>query len=839
MKSSRNKVASERQSNRNDQMHSQSKRFQEACEVMRQNAAKFLENELSSDSSSEDEIDDLQIMKKTFSNYTDESSNLRKISEFLQDTLTSRAVVCLICIESVKRNDKIWSCQNCYCMLHLECIQKWAKDSLYHLSSNLDEKKKNSLKWCCPKCRYDYEPMKQFKYFCFCGKVENPVYDSWNIPHSCGKTCDKKLKPECGHTCCLLCHPGPCPPCPKTVLVTCCCAKSEKVSRRCSSQEWFCGKLCKRLLSCQIHYCEIPCHKGPCPPCNRQSKQKCLCGLCISVRPCHDAKWQCEKVCAKLLNCKEHYCEIICHEGPCPGCPNSGPRSCPCGKELVVLPCTESVPLCGDTCNKLLECELHRCSERCHYGPCEKCLQMRMMKCRCSLREKSVPCCKEFLCDIKCKKRRDCGRHNCNRKCCIGNCPPCEVPCGRTLNCGRHKCTSICHPGPCYPCREVVDVTCNCGATKISVPCGRKKSAVPPRCVSDCKRPSDCHHSERQKHKCHFGSCPPCRLICEKTLNCGHICSFKCHSAVLTKIETKQKKEGPWDLRNSYRMELVCKPCPPCSVPLPIRCLGGHEIQDIPCSSAVSTSCGRKCGRLLSCGNHTCSLECHSVDDMDELTKASSKCETCNELCQKPKKPGCIHPCSFPCHPGKCKPCKQHIRLKCHCQINTLYIACEEWTSANEDKKAELMSCSNRCPKEIICGHRCILLCHSGSCSDQNQCKKKVLLRCPCKRKKTEVQCFNLIEKNISCDDDCLKHQESQIALEYEKISKKEEEEKKIQEREYEEFLKKTRGKKKKKRKNSENEQGYNKSSLIKLGSIAAVLCIIGSLISYFYTELQ
>ncbi|GFY46849.1 NF-X1-type zinc finger protein NFXL1 [Trichonephila inaurata madagascariensis] len=149
MKSSKVKISTEGQSDDNDQMHIQSRRFQEACEAICKNAAKFLENALSSESS-EDEIDDLQIMKKTFSNYSvEESSSLRKIREFLQDTLTSGAVVCLICIESVKRNDKIWSCQNCYCMLHLECIQKWAKDSLYHLSAHLDEDKKGKkLKWC-------------------------------------------------------------------------------------------------------------------------------------------------------------------------------------------------------------------------------------------------------------------------------------------------------------------------------------------------------------------------------------------------------------------------------------------------------------------------------------------------------------------------------------------------------------------------------------------------------------------------------------------------------------------------------------------------------------------
>lgn len=60
-----------------------------------------------------------------------------------------------------------------------------------------------------PKCRGEYAPSElPQRYFCFCGKVENPVYDIWTVPHSCGKTCDKRLKPECSHTCSLLCHPG-------------------------------------------------------------------------------------------------------------------------------------------------------------------------------------------------------------------------------------------------------------------------------------------------------------------------------------------------------------------------------------------------------------------------------------------------------------------------------------------------------------------------------------------------------------------------------------------------------------------------------------------------------
>ncbi|GFV81171.1 hypothetical protein TNCV_3742321 [Trichonephila clavipes] len=66
MKSSKVKISAEGQSDENDQMHIQSRRFQEACEAICKNSAKFLENALSSESSSEDEIDDLQIMKNLF-----------------------------------------------------------------------------------------------------------------------------------------------------------------------------------------------------------------------------------------------------------------------------------------------------------------------------------------------------------------------------------------------------------------------------------------------------------------------------------------------------------------------------------------------------------------------------------------------------------------------------------------------------------------------------------------------------------------------------------------------------------------------------------------------------
>lgn len=70
---------------------------------------------------------------------------------------------------------------------------------------------RNNIKilWGCPKCRKEYGPSDiPTKYECFCKKVVNPKFEPFLIPHSCGETCGKNLKPFCGHGCVLLCHPG-------------------------------------------------------------------------------------------------------------------------------------------------------------------------------------------------------------------------------------------------------------------------------------------------------------------------------------------------------------------------------------------------------------------------------------------------------------------------------------------------------------------------------------------------------------------------------------------------------------------------------------------------------
>ncbi|MBN3315137.1 NFXL1 protein, partial [Atractosteus spatula] len=791
-------------------------RFEEIRRSNQAAAQKLTETQYSSssDEEGEEEEDGKQgkILASTFTTYTSQTggdiTDLERTRQYLNDAFQSGAITCLICIASVKRNQAIWSCSGCYCIFHMPCIQKWAKDSIFLVSSVTDEDfGKKEHPWPCPKCRFEYKPHQTpNRYYCYCGKVEDPPLDPWLLPHSCGQVCDREFKPSCGHRCLLLCHPGPCPPCPKMVTVTCFCKKARPVPRRCSAKAWSCKQTCGRRLPCGQHPCQSLCHEGDCQPCPRVSTQRCLCGRSVAERLCASPVWQCEQVCGRTLSCGNHTCERVCHQGPCGECPRSGNRACPCGKSKCSLPCTEDVPTCGDTCDKVLECGLHTCSMRCHRGPCETCRQEVEKQCRCGKHTKRMPCHKEYLCESKCTKTRDCLRHLCKRKCCPGNCPPCDQSCGRALGCRNHKCPSVCHRGSCYPCPETVDVKCQCGATVLTVPCGRERATKPPKCKEICRNPPTCHHASRERHRCHFGTCPPCQQACQRVLSkCGHVCPAPCHDEVMLKKTVKPQLAGPWEQPPEPVFVQTALPCPPCQVPIPQACLGNHEVSPLPCHAVGPYSCRRPCGRLLACGNHTCARECHIFYAcLSFPLQAGKECHQCEEGCSRPRPPGCPHPCPLPCHSGDCPPCTQMIRLKCHCKITSLFVECLKITTADNETKRLLGSCKNQCPKQLQCGHRCKETCHPGSC--MGICSQKVKLRCPCKRIKREYPCFKAHEGLVvvECDEACKDLQKKASEMKEAEEKAAIEEEKRRQQAELEAFEKRLKGRRKKTKRNNE-----------------------------------
>lgn len=111
------------------------RKFEEACAEIKANVDKHVAklNQEFGDSSSEEEesTNDTDIISTVFNLYGKSGAELVKIEQVLKDSLRSGTSICLICIASVKKSDSIWSCSKCYCSLHLTCIQRWAKDSIY------------------------------------------------------------------------------------------------------------------------------------------------------------------------------------------------------------------------------------------------------------------------------------------------------------------------------------------------------------------------------------------------------------------------------------------------------------------------------------------------------------------------------------------------------------------------------------------------------------------------------------------------------------------------------------------------------------------------------------
>ena len=202
-----------------------------------------------------------------------------------------------------------------------------------------------------------------------------------------------------------------------------------------------------------------------------------------------------------------------------------------------------------------------------------------------------------------------------------------------------------------------------------------------------------------------LGACPGCKFPCSKDLSCGHKCEVSCHDNVTVKVEETSRPAGPWEERGP-KILVRALDCPPCEAPVPVTCLGGHETADWPCHASKPAPCGRECGRSLSCGNHSCSRDCHKVRNAPDTIVAGSNCRKCELECQVERSPACPHPCPLPCHPPPCAPCANVIKLRCHCGLANLLRKCGEYLIASVEEKKEVLCCTDQCPKTLECSHR-------------------------------------------------------------------------------------------------------------------------------------
>ena len=231
----------------------------------------------------------------------------------------------------------------------------------------------------------------------------------------------------------------------------------DEVAKR--REPYICDRVCKTDMNCGRHKClELCCpHKG---------------------KKTDGTFHICNQPCDKVLNCGKHHCYLPCHPGPCVPCQQvlSTPITCACGKEVINPPviCGTPAPICKRPCS--IPCprgHLNR-SHTCHFGPCPPCVHLTERMCEGGHGIiRGVPCWREkVFCNQVCQKPLPCG-HTCPRKCHDGPCLTensehcgCGQPCGKKREFCEHTCQAPCHPGepcPSTPCMFDVVVHCPCG----------------------------------------------------------------------------------------------------------------------------------------------------------------------------------------------------------------------------------------------------------------------------------------------------------------------------------------------------------------------------------------
>ena len=571
---------------------------------------------------------------------------------------------CMVCCDTVRHFQKIWSCGLCSRIFHMNCIQKWGRSETARVQPSATAAEAAldpTAGWRCPSCQCVHKQIPTV-YWCFCGqvnlgnKMQRRRRDYGVTPHSCGEICGKQREQShCTHRCNLLCHPGPCPACPAMVRLTCGCGRTTQTVR-CSQagRSPACQSVCGRMLLCGRHSCTSLCHDGPCEPCERQLEQTCFCGRGKRTHPCANTptsdlssspngSFSCEEPCHRPLTCGNHLCESPCHPGACKTCELSPELvlTCYCGRERLAElagkgvtearreSCLDPIPSCGGTCNRVLLCgdveagNPHTCHVICHDGACRPCPAKSTRKCRCGHSTQKVPCQdllagKEVLCERPCNAKRSCGRHRCNQRCCADEGHICMLICGKKLQCTRHKCEELCHRGHCGQCWQTIfdELKCHCGAEVLlpPQPCGTQ----PPTCKRVCSRVHSCEHPP--DHNCHSEqSCPPCPILVQKKCMCG-------------------------------RQVQKAVPC---------------HIEDV--------SCGTRCSKPMACNRHGCDRLCHRGACLE-------KDKVCTQSCTTPRK-DCKHPCAAPCHPGWPCPdtsCHASVVLHCPCGRRSREVTCAQ-----------------------------------------------------------------------------------------------------------------------------------------------------------------
>jgi transcriptional repressor NF-X1 len=136
--------------------------------------------------------------------------------------------------------------------------------------------------------------------------------------------------------------------------------------------------------------------RGDCRKCTLKNKEKiyCTCGKSYieGNYPCgtkFENERECKYQCSIIRECG-HKANHQCHEKGinCTECTEIVDKMCNGGHTTIknVL-CSVKEVSCGNQCNKMLKCLMHKCTRNCHGGECEgendKCMKLcgKILKC--------------------------------------------------------------------------------------------------------------------------------------------------------------------------------------------------------------------------------------------------------------------------------------------------------------------------------------------------------------------------------------------------------------------------------------------------------------------------
>ncbi|KAI3329019.1 hypothetical protein HD806DRAFT_519344 [Xylariaceae sp. AK1471] len=632
----------------------------------------------------------------------------------IHEDISNGQYECVICMSSVLRNSRIWSCSICWTATHMSCAKKWFTNRTK--PPDQEQQSPQQQAWRCPGCNstMNDEPG---AYHCWCGKEINPRPAVAGLsPHSCGQTCSKP-RATCPHPCPLQCHAGPCPPC---LLMgpsqPCFCGKNIS-TKRCGETDytkgWSCHEICGDLLACGEHECQKECHSGLCGSCEVPVASRCYCGQELKEMSCdmlgdklesYDhgqprtqagepksqgvggpgtwfvGSFKCGHVCDRAFDCGKHHCQKECHPqddvpAHCPFSPDFITH-CPCGKTPISditetrESCLDPIPTCDKICNKLLDCG-HLCQNNCHAGPCSQCNQEIEVDCRCGRTTSSVICHESDL-------------HH----------PLCEKICRVQLNCGRHEHGVRC----CAVEKQAIERVASKRRNKNASPSNEEFEAEH-ICIRACGRELKCG-KHRCQQMCHRGPCPSCleAIFEEISCNCGRTVLQPPQPCGTRPPECRFDCLRPWPCghpqvaHNCHSDDL---PCPKCPFLVEKRCICGKKtLKNQPCWFE-EPRCGLPCGKRLKCGTHSCNKPCHRPGACDDEGISGSHCQ---QPCGKTR--SCGHLDIEQCHaPYPCKedkPCQAKTFVTCECQHRKQEVRCLA-TKAQPSTQRPLLKCDDEC----------------------------------------------------------------------------------------------------------------------------------------------